>query len=80
MLLPVWKGPKVVIFDIIFAPQYVYSLTRDKISPNPDFSDSLFVAYNQLNLKLEQIYPFFVFSQGSRNGQQFSKKLFFLKK
>ena len=65
------EGSKSSIFDIFFAPLNVIS-RNGQIWTNLDFSESLFVAsWNAI--KTEAIYSFFVFSQGSKNGQKFQK-------
>ena len=67
-----------VIFDIFFAP-LIYLYQRNvRFGQTWTFSESLFAATGDAT-KIEVIYSFFVFSQGSKNGQKFQKKLFFQK-
>ena len=71
------KGSKKCKIWHFFCPPKCIS-GNGRIWTNPDFSESPFVATVN-GTKIEAIYPFFAFSQGSKNGQKFQKKYFFQK-
>ena len=71
------KGSKKCKIWHFFCPPKCIS-GNGRIWTNLDFSESLCVDLKKL-AKIEAIYPYFVFSQRSKNGQKFKKNLFFSK-
>ena len=75
VLLPI-KGSKSGIFDIFLRPNNYINAWSDFAKPR--FFWKPVCSYRGCNAtKIEAIYSFFVFSQGSKNGQKFQKNIFF---